>query len=121
VDNIRKTDPLKYQKPAPSSGQSSKELMTVKLRYKKPDEDKSTPIDFPIVDAGTRLNKATADFKFAASVAGFGMLLRDSKHKGTMTFDAVLKLAEQGKGNDPGDYRAEFINLVRAAKKLPNR
>ena len=95
--------------------------MTVKLRYKKPDEDKSKPLEFPIVDPGTRLSKASADFKFAAAVAGFGMLLRDSEHKGSASFDDVLALAKKGKSTDLGGYRKEFIELVEAARKLERK
>jgi Ca-activated chloride channel family protein len=62
--------------------------------------------------------KASADFKFAAAVAEFGMLLRDSEHKGSGTFAAVLEWAQQGKGGDTNGYRAGFIELVRKAQAL---
>jgi secreted protein with Ig-like and vWFA domain len=61
------------------------------------------------------------DFKWSAAVAEFGMLLRDSTHKGSATFQSVLRLAEQGLGSDTQDYRSEFIDLVRKAEQLQSR
>jgi Ca-activated chloride channel family protein len=116
-------DKLKYQSAvAPASyserGEQSKELLTLKLRYKQPDGDTSKLIEFPHTDGGGSYGKASGDFKFAASVASFGMILRGSEHKGSATFDTVLELAEEGKGADEVGWRAEFINLVKKAKGL---
>lgn len=116
-------DKLKYQSAvAPASysekGESSKELLTLKLRYKQPDGDTSKLIEFPHTDSGGSYGKASGDFKFAASVASFGMILRGSEHKGSATFDTVLELAGEGKGSDEGGWRAEFINLVKKAMGL---
>lgn len=118
-------DPLKYQtnnQPAPAatakSGAASKELLTLKLRYKAPDGDKSTLMEIPVTDSGAKLARASADFKFASAVAEFGMLLKDSPFKGTTTFDGALELAQEGKGNDTHGYRAEFLNLLAKAKAL---
>jgi Ca-activated chloride channel family protein len=62
--------------------------------------------------------KTSGDFKFAASVASFGMLLRRSEYRGTATFDAVLELAQEGLGDDQAGYRIEFVDLVRKTKSL---
>jgi Ca-activated chloride channel family protein len=117
-------DALKYQqtpapspKPAPGPGASG-ELLTVKLRYKEPDGAASKLLEFPVTDGGASYAKASEDFKFAASVAAFGMILRDSPHKGTATFDQVIELAEEGVGPDAGGYRAEFIGLAQKAKSI---
>lgn len=113
-------EPLKYQKPAPqavpSEAAASGELLTVKLRYKEPDGQQSKRLEYPLTDVGQRFGQAGADFQFAAAVAAFGMLLRDSEHKGNATFDAVLELAEAGRGPDEHGHRAEFIELVKVAK-----
>ena len=61
---------------------------------------------------------ASDDFQFAAAVAGFGLLLRDSQYKGNLSFAADLELAQSGLGPDDGGYRAEFLDMVRAATKL---
>jgi len=135
-------DPLKYQKPSPppateerriaedrpaaekrpgADDAASGELLTVKLRYKQPDEHTSKLIETPLTDSGRRFGEASSDFKFAASVAAFGMILRDSPYRGTASFDAVLELAEDGRGTDREGYRAEFIKLVRLAKSIAGR
>jgi len=113
-------DPLKYQKKPEnlSASKETKEMFTVKLRYKKPNENKSTLLSLPFTDSGQAYSNATADFKFAAAVASFGMLLRDSPHKGNVTFDGALELAREGKGSDKEGYRAEFIQLVEEAKTI---
>jgi len=116
-------DPLKYQKPvdAKLKTQNSKpsgELLTVKIRYKAPEGAASQLLEFPLVDRGTAFADASADFKFAAAVAGFGLVLRDSPHKGAATLAAVERWADQGTGSDAGGYRAEFISLVKRAEEI---
>ncbi len=116
-------DPLKYQsseKPA-NNKPASDELLTLKIRYKKPDGDKSTKLEFPINDNGDSFAEATPDFKFAAAVASFGMLLRNSEHRGKTSYDAVLEIATEGSNRDPHGYRAEFLKLVRQAKALAGK
>jgi Ca-activated chloride channel family protein len=92
------------------------ELLTLKLRYKEPDGDKSKLIERTLADDVRSYAQASGDFKFAASVAAFGMLLRHSQYSGSATFDAVLELAQEGIGEDQGGYRAEFLELVRKAR-----
>ncbi len=98
------------------SAATSGELMLVKLRYKHPDLDKSIGMEQPALDQNTPLDQTSANFRFAAAVAEFGMLLKDSKFKGSTTFDTVLELARKAKGEDPFGYRAEFIQLVENAQ-----
>jgi Ca-activated chloride channel family protein len=112
-------DPLKYQKPTESSAAAQRgDLLTVKLRYKRPEEDQSQLIEIPVTDGRKAYNEASEDYKFAAAVAAFGMLLRDSEHKGSSTFDSVLALASSGRGADEEGYRGEFIQLVKLAETL---
>jgi len=112
-------DPLKYQKPAElSPAAASGELLTLKLRYKQPDGEKSKLLEFPVKDAGQAYGQASGDFKFASAVAAFGMVLRQSPHKGAATLDLALELAGEGLGNDEGGYRHEFVELLRQAKQL---
>jgi len=113
-------DPLKYQRPAvPTEAAESKELLSVKIRYKEPDAQESKgPLVFPLVDEGHDFGRASGDFKFASAVAGFGMLLRDSAYKGNWTLDAVLEVAQEGLGTDRHGQRSGFLDLVRQAKRL---
>src|SRR5581483_7429365 len=102
----------------PSSAAASKEMLTVKLRYRKPDGDKSELIEKPVIDSNAAFASTSPDFKFAAAVAEFGMLLRESEYKGNGTFGSVLEWAQEGKGSDGNGYRAGFIELVKKAQTL---
>ncbi|WP_422929816.1 YfbK domain-containing protein [Singulisphaera sp. PoT] len=110
-------DRLELQK-APVPDPLRQESLLVKLRYKEPDGDVSKLLRFPLVDGGTDYANASEDLKFASSVAGFGMLLRNSPYKGTLTYAGVLELANACVGKDPSGYRREFLNLVRRAEEL---
>ncbi|MFA5189299.1 MAG: VWA domain-containing protein [Verrucomicrobiia bacterium] len=116
-------DALKYQPiPKPVTPvTTSDDLLTVKLRYKQPDGDKSALIEQALADSGKSYAAASRDFKFAAAVAAFGMVLRDSEHKGNATLAGVLELAEEGSGPDASGYRTEFLSLVKKAQKLGKR
>jgi secreted protein with Ig-like and vWFA domain len=96
----------------------SKELLTLKLRFKQPDGDVSKKIEYPLAEKGTRFTQASADFRFAASVAAFGMILRDSPHRGAITMAGAGEIAASSLGEDTQGYRAEFLDLVRRAEKL---
>jgi Ca-activated chloride channel family protein len=113
-------DPLRFQQNAmvQKAGAASPESLVVKLRYKRPTEDRSQRIEHGVVDQGVDYANASDDFKFAAAVAGFGMLLRDSPDKGNLTYPAVIELAEASKGSDRSGYRAEFVELVRKAERV---
>ncbi|MDE2652736.1 MAG: von Willebrand factor type A domain-containing protein [Gemmatimonadota bacterium] len=114
-------DPLRYQVQQPAGNEApppsrfEDELMFVKVRYKDPDGDRSKLLQHAVMD---RAGTPSADLRFAAAVAGFGMLLRDSEHAGTFTLDDIVSLAEQGRGDDPRGYRGEFIRLVEASRDL---
>jgi Ca-activated chloride channel homolog len=116
---LPEVDPLKYQPNlvAPSASQTD-ELMQVKLRYKKPNETVSELITQSVMDKPVKLENASTNFRFAAAVAAFGMVLRDSEYKGAANFDQVLRLASQAKGEDKEGYRAEFVRLVESCKTL---
>ncbi len=100
---------LKYQK-RPVDDQRQDEWMTVKLRYKNTDDDQGQEIHQIIKDH--KAGPTSQSFNWSAAVAAYGMMLRNSEFSGSADLDLVLKLARQGKGQDPHGYRAEFINLV---------
>jgi len=119
--SVPPVDPLKYSANESSTSSGSKspdEMLTVKLRYKKPDENKSELIERAVTDTNATFESAPVDLKFAAAVAEFGMILRDSEYKGNGTLNAVIEWADQAKGKDPNGYRAGFIELVRKAQTL---
>jgi Ca-activated chloride channel family protein len=116
-ESISEVDPLKYQSAKPNpEGNHSDELMTIKLRYKGPDEQESKLISRPVRE--NRGGAAPEDLRFASAVAEFGLLLRDSEHKGKASYRQVLELARSSRGSDREGYRAEFISLVEAASRL---
>ncbi len=112
-------DELKYQESRLSAAATtSGELLTVKLRYKAPDADSSELVTVPLEDRQIPLDSTSNDFRFAASVAEFGMLLRHSDLKGDASFESVLTRAGAALADDPGGYRAEFLKLVEQARLL---
>jgi len=114
------TDPLRYQPQQPAAVHTD-ELLFLKLRYKQPEGDVSKLMELPVVDAGHRFDQATQDFRFAAAVAAYGMILRNSAHKGTATLAQVEAIAQENPGLDHHGYRAEFVELVSRARKLAGR
>jgi len=113
----RPVDPLKYQTPRETVG-ASDELLTVKVRYQEPDGRGSIPLERTLVDGGAPFAAGSADGRFAAAVAAFGMLLRESPHRGQATWDAVLAMAEEAGAAGGDAHRREFVELVRKAKAL---
>jgi Ca-activated chloride channel family protein len=114
----RPVDPLKYQAERAPTGAASGELLTLKLRWKAPEGSESTPLEVTVTDPGSAFASASADSRFAAAVAAFGMVLRSSPHRGVATYERVLAMAEDaaGEGGDP--HRREFVTLVRKAQAL---
>ncbi|MDY7003970.1 MAG: VWA domain-containing protein [Cyanobacteriota bacterium] len=116
---LPEVDELRYQdNQVEEAAYNSDELMLVKLRYKEPKGTNSELIKQPVVDKGVSLDEASNDFKFAAAVAEYGMILRDSEYKGDASFNEVWKLANESKGLDLEGYRSEFINMVKSSQKL---
>lgn len=125
VPNLAGVDPLRYQgKPVDDEvkkrlkPEHGDELLNLKLRYKLPDGTTSKLVETPVKDGEREFAQASHDFKFAAAVAGYGMLLRQSPHAGELTWEKISRLAEQGLGEDKEGYRAEFVDLVRRAGQL---
>lgn len=116
-DKVRDVANLKYQQSMIANATKA-ELATVKFRYKKPNGKTSIEMAHIINNKVSDINHADNNIQFATSVAMFGMLLKNSAHKGEATYDRVLALAKTGKGNDEDGYRAEYIKLVKTSKKL---
>jgi Ca-activated chloride channel family protein len=115
-------DELKYQKNVIDPAASvSKELMTIKFRYKKPDQDVSKLMVHTLADSHTPLRATSDNFRWSAAVASFGMLLRESEYAGDFTYDRTIVLAEGARGGDPDGYRTEFINMVKSLSLLARK
>jgi Ca-activated chloride channel family protein len=113
-------DSLRYQRPTfPVNGHQN-EWLAVKLRYKPPTSDRSQLLSLRLTDNQVH-RRLDGDFAFAASVAEFGMLLRDSEFKGDASWTNVRELARRGVGEDPDGLRAEFVSLVERAVGMGER
>ncbi|MCA9173134.1 MAG: VWA domain-containing protein [Planctomycetales bacterium] len=110
--------PPKRKKGAESRyAEGGDDLLTLAMRYKQPDQDKSSLVEFPLkASAEVKFGQADRDFRFAAAVASFGMLLRNSAHRGDTSYDAVLEIAAEAAGTDP--LRLDLLTLIRQAQAL---
>lgn len=120
-DFLKKADGLKYQKTSAKNAQGSGEILHVKFRYKKPDGNTSLLIEHPVMNDITDVKNTSDNFRFAAAVAEFGMLLRNSEYKQNASFSSVLSMASAATGADKEGYRKEFISLVHKAGGLAKK
>ena len=116
---VPEVGPLKYQAGRDSTlAAASGELFTVRLRYKEPEGELSKLLSFPVRDVGNSFANASIDTRWAAAVAGFGMLLRDSPHMGELDWGWVSDTGREALGRDKGGYRAEMLSLVEKARSI---
>ena len=114
-------DPLRYGSLSRASIKSG-ELAHLRLRYKQPNADDSRLLEFPIQKSSiVSSDKTSADFRFAASVAAFGQMLRGGKYTSDFGFDDVQRLARSALSKDEEGYRREFVSLVKLAEALSPR
>ncbi|MCU0437205.1 MAG: von Willebrand factor type A domain-containing protein [Raineya sp.] len=113
-----KTDDLKYQQNQLSNQSQTNELMTVKFRYKPLKKEESVLMTQVIENNSKNWENSSDNFRFSASVASFGMLLRESPYKGKSNYEQVLSLARGSKGKDDNGYRSNFVQLVELVKTL---
>ncbi len=113
-----KVDDLKYQASPVTKNEFTNEMLTVKLRYKKPAGDESKLIVHAVADENIALDNASDNFRFSAAVASFGMLLRNSAYKQNTSYENVIALAKNAIGKDENGYREAFIDLVKTASSL---
>lgn len=116
-DELENVDALKYQQPLQkiATGNFTNELMNIKLRYKQPGGEKSKLVQQPVMDKNASINQASENMRFAAAVAQFGMLLRNSAYKGSSNYKLVTTMAGNALGLDSQGYRKEFLALVKKA------
>ena len=105
----------------------SNDLLSLQVGYRSPaggavqnttTNKPARSLQVGVPDVHRSADAATADYKFAAAVVGYGLLLRDSPYKGDLTWEKVQSLAEEGQGPDREGYRMEFLQLVRQARAL---
>ena len=113
-------DPRRYETTKNVATNTKNELGFLRIRYKKLGEDKSILLQEPMLVSNnkTSIDQTSADFRFATSVAGFGLTLRDSKYLANYDIEKLIALAKSGIGEDEGGYRGEFIRLMKTAGEL---
>jgi Ca-activated chloride channel family protein len=119
AEKLRKVDDLRYQSTTvKESAKASKEVATVKFRYKRPDESESRVFSRAVMGSQRSFADAPAEMRFAAAVAEYGLLLRQSKFAAQASYEHAMSAAKQALGSDRHGHRAEFVELVRAARDL---
>lgn len=114
-DDVR----LRYQRPTQLTKEAtSGELLTVNLRYQDTYTKQYKQKSFPLKGTQQSWSAATPEFKFASSVALFGLLLRNQIKTSAEAYELVVDLAKQGKGEDRDGFRKEYLELVRKARSL---
>lgn len=119
---LQKLDDLKYQQTQLNTKTTNtNELLTLKLRYKEPAGDQSKLLQTIVTTQTITPEKLSDNYKFSAAVAAYGMLLRNSKFKGSANYNQVLELAQQARGKDEDGNRGEFVKLVKAVQLMDAR
>ena len=119
VEGVSGTVELKYQQqPEPETFVDSPELLTVNLRWKRPDEDVGREFAVPVIDRGRAFAGASEELRFSSAVAAFGMILRGSRHAGSGSLAWVVETADNARSFDPLGDRSEFVRLARTAQGL---
>jgi Ca-activated chloride channel family protein len=116
--DIGSTPGLRYQQtatPGAAGGAARSDVATVAVRYKKPEVEVSRLMEHRV---GTAVTAAGDDLRFAMAVAGYGMLLRGSPHRGSISYADIVSLARSSVGGDPGRYRADFLDMLHATRSL---
>jgi len=112
-------DPLKYQLSRYIKEENySDEMLTIKVRYKKPQGNSSMLLEKTVKDSADEIEEASDNLRFAAAVAEFGMILRDSEFRGSSTLEEAARLARLSRGEDEDGYRAELIRMMNVVKEM---
>jgi Ca-activated chloride channel family protein len=116
VPAAAKVDALKYQTPAaPAAGGNASELLTVKIRYKAPDGKTSKLLSRVVDNKETAFAQTSTDLRWAVAIASFGMKLRESPHRGNLSWKDIYAMAQGAAGKDPEGYRTEALKLIQMA------
>jgi Ca-activated chloride channel family protein len=100
------------------SSDSNNEICNIDFRYKKSGGNQSILINIKGKDKGNTFLNASADMRFAASVAGVSLLLRNSEYKGDLTIQDIYEWANESKSYDPFGYKSDFIELVSSVMEM---
>lgn len=111
-DYVTNTSRSKTEDKASHGIGKNSEYCTVKIRYKEPDQTKSRESEYP-VKGSDYTQKPSQDLQFAACVAQFGMLLKNSRYANDSNIEDVIDRLSELDLRD--EYRKEFYILVKQA------
>lgn len=103
----------------PAEGAAEGSWATFDFRYKKSLSEASIPLTLDVIQEAEF--ETTTDFSFAAGVAAYGMILRESPYKGAATFDMAHELVQGGTNFDPFGYRADLLTIIERAKQIAGK
>ena len=109
-------DPLRYQQIAPRPEVGADEVVTIKVRYKRPEESESRLLVRTLTKPSAGEDGLSEAFRFASAVAEFGLLLRDSPYKGDALYERAYERAREALGDDEDGRRSELLSLIRTAE-----
>ena len=109
-------DPLRYQQIAPRPEVDADEVLTVKVRYKRPGESESRLLARTLMKPSAGDDGPSDAFRFASAVAELGLLLRDSPYKGDASYERAHERAREALGDDEDGRRSELLSLIRTAE-----
>ena len=115
---VSSVDPLVFQQ---TQSIPSNDWLQIKVRYKQPQSNDSSLMTTRVPDVPATSTLSSENFRFAAAVAEYGMLLRNSEFKGQSSYLQALTLARGARGADEQGYRAEFIKLLEVSQILDSR
>lgn len=116
-EKVPSVDPQKYRATTERTDISN-EVLTVKLRYKPLNSNESFLLAKAVTDNNKSFAATSDDFRFAATVAGYGMLLRHSSHINQFSYSKLIAMAQNSRGIDEEGYRAEFVHLLEISELL---
>jgi Ca-activated chloride channel family protein len=113
-------DDLRYQSTSTKQEGVEGEMAQVKVRYKLPGSADSKLVTKTVLSNSrkTDFDDASSDFQFASAVAAFAQKLKDNKYMGSLSYQHIADIARKNRGDDPFNYRGEFISLVDVTQSL---
>ncbi len=116
---VQSVDLLKYQDAKKAKkGKYGDEILTVKLRYKKPTGKKSKLISKVVSNEALDFDNTSDNYRWAATVAGFGMMLRDSEYRQEANYSNLISMGQSSLGKDTEGYRTEMIRMMKNTQAI---
>ncbi len=96
--------------------EAGKSVAKFDFRYKESIGSQSIALSNDVMTQSS--DQLSENLSFAAGVAAYAMLLRNSEYKGKASFNMATELVKAGQGKDPHGYRKQLLELIAKAKSL---